>query len=85
MRDQPSRGGKGGKGRGGTGKPKKSANERLVRAPQAPSAMPNAAKQEINNNAGSEPMEIDIHPPVRIACSSPLCICLRPVKMVLCR
>ena len=75
-------GGKGGRGRG---KPKtrRSANERLVRAPHAPTSASNSRGDDINNN---EPMEVEtIQPPVRGDTSSPNCICLRPLKMVLCR
>ena len=81
-------GGKGGRGRGngrGSGKPKtrRSANERLVRAPHAPASASNSRGDDINNN---EPMEVEtIQPPVRSDTSSPNCICLRPLKMVLCR
>ena len=81
-------GGKGGRGRGngrGSGKPKtrRSANERLVRAPHAPTSASNSRGDDINNN---EPMEVEtIQPPVRSDTSSPNCICLRPLKMVLCR
>merc|ERR1711884_544365 len=58
-------------------------NERLVRAPHAPTSASNSRGDDINNN---EPMEVEtIQPPVRSDTSSPNCICLRPLKMVLCR
>merc|ERR1712004_951315 len=82
--------GKGGRGRGtgrGSGKQRKSANERLVRAPQAPTSASRfrGGSEELNNNIVNEPMEVDIQPPVRRDTDSPDCICLRPLKMVLCR
>ena len=82
--------GKGGRGRGttrGSGKQRKSANERLVRAPQAPTSASRfrGGSNELNNNIVNEPMEVDIQPPVRRDTDSPDCICLRPLKMVLCR
>ena len=86
---------RGGRGRNATNSaaPRKSANDRLIRPPNAVEVFreptPKSKNKEKNNNAMDELCNdiemMEIQPPPRTDTDSPNCICLRPLKMVICR